>query len=103
MRDVASPFPYMLCSEKTFSDYLKLHSIKNSSRVVLYDQKPGQNFWATRVYWMFRAFGFKNVSVLDGGLSKWVGDGRATHSDSEAGSEDDYKVKFDDSICRNYI
>ncbi len=37
MRDVASPYPYMLCSEKTFSDFLNLHSIKKSTRVVLYD------------------------------------------------------------------
>jgi thiosulfate/3-mercaptopyruvate sulfurtransferase len=89
---VSSPYPYMLCSEKTFSDFLKLHSIKTSSRVVLYDQKVAQPYWATRAYWMFRTFGLKNVSVLDGGLSKWANEGRATQTDAEAGSEDDYKV-----------
>jgi thiosulfate/3-mercaptopyruvate sulfurtransferase len=51
---------------------------------------------------MFRTLGLKNVSVLDGGLSKWVSEGRATDADAEAGSEDDYKVKIDESIIRNY-
>lgn len=102
MRDVASPFPYMLCSEKAFSDFLKLYSIKTTSRVVLYDQKGGQPFWATRVFWMFRTFGLKNVSVLDGGLAKWASEGRPTHADADAGNEDDYKVKIDESILRNY-
>ena len=51
---------------------------------------------------MFRTFGLKNVSVLDGGLAKWVSEGRATDADAEAGTEDDYKVKIDDSIVRNY-
>lgn len=51
---------------------------------------------------MFRIFGLKNVSVLDGGLSKWVSEGRSTHSDADAGSEDDYKIKMDESMLINY-
>lgn len=102
IRDVASPFSYMLCSEQTFSDYLRLNSIKTSSRVILYDQNPAQPYWATRAFWMFRTFGLKNVSVLDGGLSKWVSEGRPTHSDADAGTQDDYKVKVDESILRLY-
>lgn len=51
---------------------------------------------------MFRTFGLKNVSVLDGGLSKWVSEGRSTHSDADAGTEDDFKVNIDESILRNY-
>ena len=102
MRDQSSPYLYMLCSEKTFSDFLKLHNIKVTSRVVLYDQKAGQPFWATRVFWMFRTFGLKNVSVLNGGLTKWIAEGRKTQSDADIGTEDDYKVKIDPSIYRTY-
>jgi thiosulfate/3-mercaptopyruvate sulfurtransferase len=36
------------------------------------------NIWAARLWWMFRAFGFDNVALLNGGWAKWTGEGRAT-------------------------
>jgi thiosulfate/3-mercaptopyruvate sulfurtransferase len=32
--------------------------------------------WATRIWWMLRAFGFDHAAVLDGGWEKWVAEGR---------------------------
>jgi thiosulfate/3-mercaptopyruvate sulfurtransferase len=43
--------------------------VSDHSTVVVYDSLVGQ--WASRVWWLFRAFGFDNVAVLDGGLVKW--------------------------------
>ncbi len=37
--------------------------------------------WATRVWWMLRAAGFDDVSVLDGGFGKWKAEGRAVSSE----------------------
>jgi thiosulfate/3-mercaptopyruvate sulfurtransferase len=51
---------------------------------------------------MFRTFGLTNVSVLDGGLTKWVSEGRATDKEADPGTEDDYKVTIDESIYRKY-
>jgi thiosulfate/3-mercaptopyruvate sulfurtransferase len=34
------------------------------------------NIWATRVWWMLRAFGFEQVAVLNGGWKKWTSEGR---------------------------
>jgi thiosulfate/3-mercaptopyruvate sulfurtransferase len=45
----------------------------------------------------------KNVRVLDGGFPKWVKEGRPTHEDTEAGSEDDYKVTINKDIYKNYV
>jgi thiosulfate/3-mercaptopyruvate sulfurtransferase len=39
------------------------------TRVVLYNAGP--TWWATRVWFMLREFGFDAVQVLDGGLDKW--------------------------------
>jgi len=33
---------------------------------------------ACRVWWMFRLYGHEDVSVLDGGLPKWLAEGRPT-------------------------
>lgn len=50
--------------------------IDNNTTVVVYDRSVGQ--WAARVWWLFRSFGYDNVAVLDGGLSKWQAEERAT-------------------------
>lgn len=43
--------------------------------VIVYDSAVGQ--WASRLWWLFRAFGYDRVAVLDGGLTKWRAEGRA--------------------------
>ena len=43
--------------------------IDNGTTVVVYDAVVGQ--WAARIWWLFRAFGYDDVAVLDGGLTKW--------------------------------
>ena len=34
------------------------------------------SWWATRVWWLLRVFGFDNAAVLDGGWKKWTLEGR---------------------------
>ena len=48
--------------------------IGDDCRVVLYS--AGSVMWATRVWWMLRAFGFERAAVLDGGWEKWRAEGR---------------------------
>ena len=49
--------------------------IDNGTTVVVYDTAVGQ--WAARVWWLFRAFGYDDVAVLDGGLTSWRAEDRA--------------------------
>lgn len=42
--------------------------------VVVYDRAVGQ--WASRLWWLFRTFGFDRVALLDGGLTKWTAEQR---------------------------
>ena len=39
---------------------------------------------------MFRAFGHKNVRVLDGQLKKWTAEGRPTESHAEVAKDGDF-------------
>ena len=50
--------------------------IDNETTVVVYDAAVGQ--WASRVWWLFRAAGYDDVAVLDGGLAKWRTEERQT-------------------------
>lgn len=40
--------------------------------------------WATRLWWLLNDIGFTRVAVLDGGLAKWVKEGRPTASGAAA-------------------
>lgn len=44
------------------------------TQVVAYDDKTAA--WAGRLWWMLRLVGHDAVAVLDGGLAKWVAEGR---------------------------
>ena len=52
--------------------------IDNESTVIVYDAAVGQ--WAARLWWLFRAFGYDDVAVLDGGLTKWRAEERETET-----------------------
>jgi thiosulfate/3-mercaptopyruvate sulfurtransferase len=52
--------------------------IDNDTTVVVYDSAAGQ--WAARIWWLFRSFGYNNVTVLNGGLVKWLAEGRSSET-----------------------
>ena len=61
--------PNMLPAKKLFEENVKNYNIHSNSQIILYS-----NFnliGSARVWWMFKYFGFNNVYVLNGGLSKW--------------------------------
>jgi thiosulfate/3-mercaptopyruvate sulfurtransferase len=48
--------------------------VGEGARVVLYS--TANPWWATRVWWLLRIFGFDDAAVLDGGWQKWSAEGR---------------------------
>lgn len=73
--DTTSPFPHMLPSPEKFASRMRKMGIGDGKRVVVYDSYG--LFSAARVWWMLRVFGKEDVAVLDGGLKKWMAEGRA--------------------------
>ena len=69
---------FMAPTAERFADAMGALGIGDDSRVVLYS--AGSIMWATRVWWMLRAFGFDRASVLDGGWEKWRAEGRPVSS-----------------------
>ena len=65
---------FMCPTAERFADAMGRLGIGDDVRVVLYS--AGSIMWATRVWWMLRAFGFDAAAVLDGGFEKWKAQGR---------------------------
>jgi len=55
--------------------------ITSGLQVVAYDQNNG--IYASRLWWLLRWLGHDAVAVLDGGLAKWMAEGRPTGSGAE--------------------
>lgn len=72
--DARSELPHMLPPVEKFMSRMRAMGVGDGHQVVVYD---GQGlFSAARVWWMFRVFGQDNIAVLDGGLPKWLAEGR---------------------------
>jgi thiosulfate/3-mercaptopyruvate sulfurtransferase len=64
----------MLPSTVKFASRMKKMGIGDGMRIVVYDTLG--LFSAARAWWTFRAMGHEDVAVLDGGLKKWLAEGR---------------------------
>ena len=80
--DPGTRLRFMAPSAERFAEAMGGLGIGDGSRVVLYS--AGSIMWATRVWWMLRAFGFDRVAVLDGGWEKWQAEGRPVSSATES-------------------
>ena len=61
--------PHMLPSKKIFIKKTSQFNINKNSKIIAYANND--IIGAARVWWMFKYFGFNNISVLNGGLKKW--------------------------------
>ncbi|MDH5181536.1 MAG: sulfurtransferase, partial [Gammaproteobacteria bacterium] len=56
------------------SRILGLLGIDNSKHIIIYDDMAGLH--ASRLFWELERLGHKEISILDGGLVKWILEGR---------------------------
>jgi len=76
--DQDTDLPHMVPAPGRFARLTGALGIGNDSFVVFYDQKGQAS--AARGWWLMRLFGHENAAVLDGGLPKWLAEGRARAS-----------------------
>lgn len=80
--DLSKPDPklHFMCPDAAhFAGTIGALGIGDDHRVVIYS--TSHIMWATRLWWMFRAFGFDNAAVLDGGLKAWQAAGGAVSTE----------------------
>ena len=83
LREIAdrdSPLPSMLPPAEQFAAAMTALGIGDDTRIVLYDRSPYRT--AARAWWMLRAFGKRDVALLDGGFAKWLAEKRPVETGS---------------------
>jgi thiosulfate/3-mercaptopyruvate sulfurtransferase len=78
LSDRANPAPHMLPRAEVFAHAMERLGIGSDDRLVVYDNSPIHT--SARGWFMLRHFGARDVAILDGGLPKWVAEGRPTES-----------------------
>lgn len=101
-RNTASPYEMMLPSEAFFSDYVGRLGVSNNTHVVVYDGDHLGSFYAPRVWWMFRVFGHRTVSLLNGGFRNWLKEGHPVTSEPSSPEPAIFKAKLDRSLLKTY-
>ncbi|MFI1743815.1 sulfurtransferase [Thalassobellus sediminis] len=68
--DVSDPFPSAFPSAEQFQKSARELGVNTDSVIVVYDDKG--IYSSARVWWLFKAFGYNNVAVLNGGFPEWL-------------------------------
>jgi thiosulfate/3-mercaptopyruvate sulfurtransferase len=74
VRDETSALPHMLPTPEQFGRQAGALGIGDGMKIVVYD--GAGLFSAPRVWWTFRVFGARDVSILEGGFPAWRAEGR---------------------------
>jgi thiosulfate/3-mercaptopyruvate sulfurtransferase len=72
--DQRSALPHMAPPPEKFISRMRAMGVGDGHQVVVYD--GAGLFSAARVWWTFRLMGKTDIAVLDGGLPKWLAEGR---------------------------
>ena len=76
MNNIADPdnsLPHMIPSKELFSEMMSDLGLNNEDDIIIYDNSPLLS--SARAWFLFRYFGFENISILPGGLNNWTKSG----------------------------
>lgn len=76
--DSSNPLPQMLCSAEHWTEHMKKLRVRKTDNILLYDNQGV--FSVCRLALMFRYFGAKQVRIINGGLKKWLQEGRPVYA-----------------------
>ena len=97
--DTSNPLPHMLPSPEKFAARVRKLGLGDGNRIVVYD---GAGLYsAARVWWTFRVFGHDDVAVLDGGLPKWLDEGRPVESTQPLPRERHFTARLNHALVRD--
>ncbi len=100
VKNADDPLPHMIPSAEVFSSKVRKLGLGDGNRIICYDHNGGGSA-AARVWWMFRLFGHDDVAVMDGGLPKWLAEGRPVTDDIPTPQERHFTARENHMMVRS--
>jgi thiosulfate/3-mercaptopyruvate sulfurtransferase len=97
--DTANPLPHMVPDAAKFAAKMRRLGLGDGNKIVVYDSFGLMS--AARVWWMFRLFGHTDVAVLNGGLPKWLAEGRPVEGLTPASRERHFTARLNTLLVRD--
>lgn len=97
--DETSDLPHMIPTAVKFASRVRKLGLGDGSRIVVYDTTG--ILPAARAWWHFRAMGHEDVVVLDGGLPKWIAEGRPIDDGPAFPQERHFTPRYQADIYRS--
>ncbi len=93
VKDTTNPLPHMLPTAEDFAKAASAMGLSEDMTIIVYD---GAGLFASpRVRWMFQTMGARDVRLLDGGLPKWLAEGRSVVAGTPTAEPRVFKAKLD--------
>jgi thiosulfate/3-mercaptopyruvate sulfurtransferase len=92
LSDPERPAWLMLPGPSRFAEGMSRLGVGPGTHVVAYDGEDG--IWATRLWWMLRAFGFDAASLLDGGTKAWRAAGLPLSTEAESITPASFEARY---------
>lgn len=99
LKDENNVLPGMLPPAEKFASRMQALGLGDGSRIIVYDNSPHRT--SARAWWMFRTFGINQVAILDGGLPKWIAEGRPLAAGRETPRHRHFTVWKDEAAVRS--
>jgi len=98
--DQNSDLPHMMPTENNFSKKISSYGIKNDDQLIIYDAHG--IFSAARIWFVFKAFGHKKVSILNGGFPAWIDSGGKISDQINNLEPTNYQAKLNNFLIVSY-
>ena len=97
--DPTSPFPHMMPAEVQFSKNMSDLGLSNEDYIICYDNSSIYSTY--RAWWMFKAFGHKNVAILNGGFDAWKNEDHIVSNGVSKPIRGNFKAKLSENLIAN--
>ncbi|MPT48761.1 MAG: 3-mercaptopyruvate sulfurtransferase [Sphingobium sp.] len=91
--DDKDPRPNMAAPPEKFASSMAALGLSDGCRIILYDNSPFYS--SARAWWMFELYGITDVAILDGGLAKWLAEGRPIESGAVTPRPGEFTIRRD--------
>lgn len=93
--------PHMLPGDAEMAAHMGRLGLGDRHKIVVYD--TGGVSAAPRVWWTLRAYGHGDVTILDGGLAKWLAEGRPVTAAVPSFPPSDFTARLDRGRVRDKV